>query len=880
MTESLDRLTAALADRYIIERELGQGGMATVYLAQDLKHDRKVAIKVLREDLSASLGGGRFLREIKIAAQLQHPNILPLLDSGESAGFLYYVMPYVTGQSLRERIGREGELPVHEAVRLMMEVVDALAHAHEHGVVHRDIKPDNVMLSGRHALVADFGVAKAVSEATGRNTVTTLGVAVGTPTYMSPEQAAADPHIDHRSDIYAVGVMAYELLAGRPPFTGATPQQVLAAHVTEEPDLISKRRPGISPSLEQTIMRCLAKRPADRWQTAGELLTALEPLATPSGGMTPTHTRPVPGVKPLWRIPILVVGGVALVLALAVLFLRRPAMPAVVLGQSTQVTSDAGLEVLPSISPDGKFVAYAAGTSARMRIFVRPVAGGRTIPLTDDTTGVQSEPRFSPDGANVLFLSGGGVMMAPAMGGAARMLVQKAPGAPVLTVAWSGDGKQFAFARKDSLFTVDMAGLAPRFVATRRDLHSCNWSPKGLLIACVSGNSDFVRLGVNFGNTAPSTIVVVNAANGAATALTDSIQNNESPIWTADGRAVYFITNRNGPRDIYAIAVGSSGKPSGDPVRLTTGLNAMSIALSADGQRLAYSVYTAKANLWSLPIPSGAPASVATATALTTGSQAIEGMNASRDGKWLYYDSNLHGASDLYRVASSGGEPERLTNDSMDKFQPAVSPDGAELVFQLARGNSRQAYMIPVSGGPMQQLFATATEQRSPEWSPDGNAIAFFDRVTSTSWVSRRGPDGKWQTPHLVGKDLTHPQWSLDGHTLVAATPGLGHVSLVPSDSGAARTLYQPRPGTTDPIADWPIWSADGREIYFKSHDPRGDATIWSIPATGGAPKLLVRFDDPSRPSNRPELAVDAKRFYFTINDRQSDVWVVELSHK
>ena len=310
-----ERLAAALADRYRIERELGAGGMATVYLAEDLKHQRKVAVKVLREDLTASLGGGRFLREIKIAAQLQHPNILPLLDSGEADGFLFYVMPYVAGQSLRERLGREGELPVHEAVRLITEVVDALAHAHEHGVVHRDIKPDNVMLSGRHALVTDFGVAKAISEATGRNTVTTLGVAVGTPSYMSPEQAAADPNIDHRSDIYAVGVMAYELLTGRPPFTGGTPQQVLAAHLTEAPDPVVKKRPAIPPTLDAIILRCLAKRPADRFQSAQDLLAQLEPLATPSGGMTPAATRPMPAAtvdaaarRPLPRWAIAAVG--------------------------------------------------------------------------------------------------------------------------------------------------------------------------------------------------------------------------------------------------------------------------------------------------------------------------------------------------------------------------------------------------------------------------------------------------------------------------------------------------------------------------------------------------------------------------------------------
>ena len=205
----LDRLKTALADRYTIERKIGAGGMATVYLAEDLKHHRKVAVKVLRPDLAAVVGPERFLREIEIAAKLQHPHILPLHDSGEADGFLYYVMPYVEGESLREKLAREGELPVPDAVKILREVVDALAHAHAKGVVHRDIKPDNVMLSGRHALVTDFGVAKAVSEATGREQLTTAGVALGTPTYMSPEQATADPHVDHRADIYAVGVLAY-----------------------------------------------------------------------------------------------------------------------------------------------------------------------------------------------------------------------------------------------------------------------------------------------------------------------------------------------------------------------------------------------------------------------------------------------------------------------------------------------------------------------------------------------------------------------------------------------------------------------------------------------------------------------------------------------
>ena len=206
MTDILARLTTSLADRYVIERELGAGGMATVYLAHDVRHDRRVALKVLRPELAATLGPDRFPREIRIVAKLQHPHVLPLHDSGETAGFLYYVMPYVDGESLRQKLERDGPMPVHDAVRVLREVVDALAYAHSHGVLHRDIKPDNVMLSGRHALVTDFGVAKAVSDAGGEK-LTTVGVAVGTPTYMSPEQATGESHIDHRSDIYAVGIL-------------------------------------------------------------------------------------------------------------------------------------------------------------------------------------------------------------------------------------------------------------------------------------------------------------------------------------------------------------------------------------------------------------------------------------------------------------------------------------------------------------------------------------------------------------------------------------------------------------------------------------------------------------------------------------------------
>ena len=278
----LARLTLALADRYRIERELGAGGMATVYLAHDLRHDRDVAVKVLRPDVAQAVGAERFLREINIAAQLQSPHVLPLLDSGAHEGILYYVMPYVSGESLRARLTREGVLAPSEAMRLLRDIVDGVAHAHRKGVVHRDLKPDNVMIAERHALVVDFGVAKAMREAASQHALTSIGISLGTPAYMSPEQAAADPNVDHRADIYALGVLAYEMLTGKPPFTGA-PQAILAAHITQPVPPLLTVKPDLSPAIAAIVMRSLEKSPANRYQTADELLVAIESLQTPTG---------------------------------------------------------------------------------------------------------------------------------------------------------------------------------------------------------------------------------------------------------------------------------------------------------------------------------------------------------------------------------------------------------------------------------------------------------------------------------------------------------------------------------------------------------------------------------------------------------------------
>ncbi|MEO5798478.1 MAG: serine/threonine-protein kinase, partial [Gemmatimonadales bacterium] len=269
----IERIRNALADRYTIERELGAGGMATVYLAEDLKHHRQVAIKVMRPELAESLGAERFLREVEVAAKLSHPNILPVFDSGEAQGFLYYVMPLVEGESLPDRLKREKQLPVGEALRIAREVAEALAHAHSRGVVHRDIKPANILLNEGHAMVADFGIARAASS--GGQALTQTGLAIGTPQYMSPEQASGDPNIDGRTDIYALGCVLYEMLAGEPPFTGPTAQAIIARALTETPRPLQQTRVTLAPVISAAVFTAMAKAPADRFANARDMATAL-----------------------------------------------------------------------------------------------------------------------------------------------------------------------------------------------------------------------------------------------------------------------------------------------------------------------------------------------------------------------------------------------------------------------------------------------------------------------------------------------------------------------------------------------------------------------------------------------------------------------------
>ncbi|HJQ66416.1 MAG TPA: protein kinase [Gemmatimonadales bacterium] len=885
-SSSVERLSASLAGRYTIEREVGAGGMATVYLAQDLKHHRKVALKVLRAELAATLGAERFSREIEVAAQLQHPHILPLLDSGEAGGFYYYVMPYVEGESLRERLAHRGELPVHDAVKILIEVTDALAHAHAHGVVHRDIKPDNVMLSGRHALVTDFGVAKAVSEATGAHTLTSIGIALGTPAYMAPEQAAADPHLDHRVDLYAVGVLGYELLTGRPPFAGLTPQETLAAHVTQAPEPVQNRRPGISPALAAVLMKCLAKRPADRWQTAEELLVQLEPLATPSAGMTPTQSRPAVVTRriPTW-VPWAAGAAVILAVVLFVFVLPERQGPTIVLGRRVAVASSPDLESWPSLSSDGKLVTYTRQHGTVYEQVVQQIDGGAPVAVTERLPGSHGFGALSPDGERILMLAADGLQSIPTLGGQVRQVAAgvAAIASPatlggggggqsggILWGSWSPDGNRVAFTLSDTLFLQPL-GSGRTVLATGLQLHSPAWSPDGSWIAYVEGNPGFH----GGGNLAPSAVRVVRASGGRPILVAGGGSLNTSPIWIPGGGrpALLFISDREGGRDIYQAALGRSGRPSGSPVRVSTGLNPERLSISADGKRLAWSVYTESSNVWSLRIPERDSISISEARPVTSGAQIIEVATVSPDGRWLYYDSDRSGNSDIWRQSLSGGIPEQLTTDTAAEFNPMVSPDNQEVAFHSFRTGNRDIFVMRAAGGNEVQVTTSPQEDWNPTWAPDGQSLVWDQQLhlDSVLWTSRRRPDGSWEPAHLLTtgiRSASISRYSPDGRWIAFnSTTGL---KLLEVSTGQVHDVTR--------TGGWAAWGEGSNVLYFATGvDSAGRFTIKSVSPSGGVPRTVAYGNDPVSQGRRYGLAVSRGRFYFPLVERKADIWVAEV---
>ena len=454
---SRELVQQALGERYLIERELGRGGMATVYLAHDVRHRRAVAVKVLHAELSAALGPERFLREIELTASLQHPHILPLFDSGAAGGLLYYVMPFVEGETLRARLEREQQLPVADAIRIATEVADALHYAHGLGVIHRDIKPENVLLRGGHAFVADFGIALAIQQAGGER-MTQTGLSLGTPHYMAPEQAVGERVVTLRADVYALGAITYEMLTGEPPFSGPTAQAVLARAMTDEPRPLTRQRPTVPPQVDDAVRVALAKVPADRFPSAAAFAAA---LAGPTMGAVPLRASSRPLPRP-WRA-VVVAGGLLAAGLMGWLLGRGRSEPESRLGPvrfSIELDSSARRFGDLAVSPDGRVVVYAADGAAGAQLYARRLSeiASEPLPFTENAEA----PFFSPDGAWVAFYSNGAIRKVRIDGGPAVVVTRLTPEAWFAGGTWGSDDMiHFATSPRGRLFRVPSGGGVP-----------------------------------------------------------------------------------------------------------------------------------------------------------------------------------------------------------------------------------------------------------------------------------------------------------------------------------------------------------------------------------------------------------------------------------
>ncbi len=900
MTDLQNRLKDALADRYRIERELGHGGMATVYLAMDLRHDRHVAVKVLRPELAAVIGAERFLAEIKTTAALQHPHILPLFDSGEAAGQLFYVMPLIEGESLRDRLVREKQLPITDAVRIASEVASALDYAHRRGIIHRDIKPENILLHDGRALVADFGIALAASKA-GSSRMTETGMSLGTPHYMAPEQAMGEREITAKADIYALGCVAYEMLTAEPPFQGATAQAIIARVMTEAPRPLTLQRHTIPPHVEAAVLTAIEKLPADRFATAAEFAAALAGESSVTRQRAGTMLRPGGDARANRRTVTLLGAGLALAALLALWGWIRPHATSqhAVRRYAMELSGDGGIATdniaVMAIAPDGERLAYLGrSASGEEQIWVRDrdQLHARPLPGTTQAGGVS----FSPDGRQIAFVNGSPLGL---------KTVSAEGGTPVLV--------------SDSVFTD--GGTA--------------WGRDGYLYANggFNGKRGIVRVPVNGGTLEP--VTMIDTASHALAHL--------YPVLLPGGRgllyAIFYGPTRITESDIAVVDLkthqsrilvrGVRARYSSTGHLLVVRADGSLVAIPFDQERL---TITGPA----LPVLGGV---------VVTGGYTAE-FDLSDAGDLIYYAGEPRDIRERVQPVWVTRTGSMSAIDSGWRFNRpfngglSLSPDGRLMAVAIAGDRTADIWIKQLDHGPLSRLTFEDFLKYRPIWTPDGREVTYIvDPGNNNASVYRKRADGSGTPERLFGSDrsVAEALWSRDAQWLVvrntlptrdilAVRPGADStpVPIVASpkfeeraatlspdgrfiayqsdESGRDEIYVRPFPRADD--GRWqlstaggaePLWSRGGREIFFRA--PSGDmltVPVTTTPAfSPGAPRVLFAAKNLARaPSYRAyDVTPDDQRFLMlrTLDDsasRQSaqmvfvDNWVAELRGK
>jgi eukaryotic-like serine/threonine-protein kinase len=821
------RLSAALASRYRVERELGAGGMATVHLAHDLRHERDVAIKVLHPDLGAALGSERFLSEIRTTARLQHPHILPLLDSGEADGLLYYVMPLVTGETLRTRMDRERQLSISEAVRIAREVAGALDYAHRQNVIHRDVKPENILLHDGSALVADFGIALAVQSAGGAR-MTQTGLSLGTPQYMSPEQAMGEKVIDARADVYALGAMMYEMLTGDAPFTGTTVQTIVAKVLNAEPERPSLMRKTIPPHVEGAVLTALAKLPADRFATAAEFAAALigagHEAARGTNDPTSASRAIVSARRARLRDP-LVLTLLATTVAVAAFGgfqwtgaqRRQPADTV-----RFQVTMPRGTAFTPTtqpavaISPDGRLIAFIGrGERGTTQLYKRALDDATAHPIagTEDVSTVF----FSPDGQWIGFLTSAG-----------KLSKVNIDGKTVLPIA-------------------NVDGI----------LGGAAWSPRQGIVLAMN-----LRLGI------------VNEDGGPARAACPGgsfpgTVYEALPLVLPDGETVLFsVWSAQIPGSArIAIASLATGQCS---VLNIAGVQPMGVVdgllfyTTGAGVVMAVPFDVARQRVTGESLPVLTDVEVHSTTGVTQAA-------LSHDGTLVYVNST----TPLQLVlADMNGATRPLIDELKPYTYPRLSPDGKKVALTIAAGGQRDIWIYDIPSRTSTRLTTDGFSNERPEWSPDGKRVLYrTSRSTRASLWWRAAdmsdsevpllsderadfyegvftPDGRWLVYQLdtAGADIMYRGMVGDTTSrLIAGTPAIETqmrvspngkwIAYVTTESGTDQVVVQPFPGpgprtqVSTHGGREPVWSRDGRRLIYRDNRNFVAATVSSTPA-------------------------------------------------
>ena len=806
MSDAVARLNTALEGRYTIERELGEGGMSTVYLADDVKHERKVALKVLKPELAALVGAERFLAEIKTTANLQHPHILALFDSGEADGFVFYVMPYVEGESLRDKLDRERQLGVKDSVAITQKVAGALDYAHERGVVHRDIKPGNILLSERgEPLIADFGIALAVAQA-GAGRITETGLSLGTPHYMSPEQATGDRDVDPRSDVYALGCVLYEMLAGEPPFSASTAQAVLVRILTSDAPSITSVRRTVAPHVAAALAQALEKLPADRFASAAEFAAALadesftyqaRPRATVATPTVEVAAAPVPEppARAWLRDPRSLVAAVAIALA-AWGWLRpapEPGVPTRAAVTGVDIPETAGGWRL-AISPDGRSMLKVEEGAIHMRTASDPE--WRQLPNTEGG----GNPTFSPDGQSVAFSVGGGISKVSIIGG------------PALPVTTSGNNPHWGF---DDTIVYQVGGVLYRVRSSGGDPQVLPESDSvSVRRPHLLPNRRAVVFGIGTGASASSSrILLFEIETGEVREL---IPSGNQPRYVSTGHLIY-------------------GHVDGALMGVPFDVESLQVT--------------------------GAPVTLLPSLAVFGGGASQFGV--SNNGTLIYataagVDSGATGQVPLMWVDMEGNETPLPLRQAGARI-PRLSPEGSRIAYQ----SDGQIWVYDIETGTNTQLTFEGTS-RGPTWSPDGLFVYFISTRSGTEGpdLFRKAADGASEAEQLWrrgGGEVTLTSIAADGSWLVVvevntgtdrdmalASLGADSVSFreyLRADWGEYEGTISPNGrwmahtsaelggqqvfvrGFPEPIGQWrvsegnnardPVWAPDGSALYY-----------------------------------------------------------------